>query len=279
VIVAGSTEDEWIENRPSAGRRALSLDELWRARELVGFLALRDVKVRYKQAIFGGAWAVVQPLVGAAVFTFVFGRLANVPSDGIPFLVFAFAGFSLWSYFSMALNSARGSLLSNAPLVTKVYFPRLAAPVASVLPGLVDLAVAIVVLGGMLMWRDVTPGLPLLLAPVFLLATVATALGVGTFSAALVVQYRDVQQVFGFVVQAWLFATPVAYPASLVEGGWRWLYHVNPMVGIVEGWRWSLLGAPAPSRHEVLSFVSVLVFLVIGARVFQRTERRFADVI
>ncbi len=277
--MAGSTEDEWIENRPSAGRRALSLDELWRARELVGFLALRDVKVRYKQAIFGGAWSVVQPLVGAAIFTFVFGRLANVSSDGIPFLVFAFAGFSLWSYFSMALNSARGSLLSNAPLVTKVYFPRLAAPVASVLPGLVDLAVAIVVLGGMMTWREVTPGLPLLLAPVFLLATVATALGAGTFSAALVVQYRDVQQVFSFVVQVWFFATPVAYPASLVEGGWRWLYYVNPMAGIVEGWRWSLLGAPAPSRYAVLSFVSVLVFLVIGARVFQRTERRFADVI
>jgi len=274
-----SGSDQWTENRPTRGRRALDLGELWRYRELVAFLALRDVKVRYKQAVFGGAWAIVQPLTGAVIFTIVFGRLADLPSDGIPYLVFAFAGFSLWSYFAASLNGARASLVNNGSLVTKVYFPRLAAPVASVLPGLLDLAVALVALAAMMAWEGVTPGPALLAAPLVLLGALGVALGTGTLFATLTVRYRDVQQVFGLVVQLWLFATPVAYASSLVEGPWRWVYRLNPMVGVLDGWRWSLLGGPAPGRETVVSVVVAVGLLVLGLKTFQRTERLVADYI
>lgn len=274
-----SESEQWIENRPTHGRRALRLDELWRYRELVAFLALRDVRVRYKQAVFGGLWAIVQPLAGAAVFTVVFGRLAKVPSDGIPFLVFAFAGFSLWSYFSASVNNARNSLVSNSALITKVYFPRLAAPLASVLPGLVDLGVALLVLAVMMVWEGLAPGIAILTAPLFLLGAMIVALGTGTLFAALTVQYRDVTHVFGLLTQLWLFATPVGYPTSLIEGPWRWVYHLNPMAGVMSGWRWSLLGGPPPGWPAVLSGVVAVLLLVVGLRVFRRSERRFADVI
>ncbi len=274
-----SGNDEWIENRPTHGRRSLRLDELWAYRELVAFFALRDVKVRYKQAIFGAAWAIVQPLAGAAIFTVVFGRLANVPSEGIPYLVFAFAGFSLWSYFSTSVDNARSSLVDNAALITKVYFPRLAAPLASVLPGLVDLGVALVVLVGMMIVVGLLPGMAVLTAPLFLIAAMIVALGTGTLFAALTVQYRDVDHVFGLLIQLWLFATPVAYPSTLVKGSWRWVYHLNPMVGVVDGWRWSVLGAPRPGWPALVSAVVGALLLVLGLGVFQRTERRFADVI
>jgi lipopolysaccharide transport system permease protein len=271
--------EQWIENAPTHGRRALRLDELWRYRELVAFLALRDVKVRYKQAVFGGLWAIVQPLAGAAIFTVVFSRLAGVESDGIPYFVWAFAGFALWSYFSTSVNTARGSLVSNAPLITKVYFPRLVAPLASVLPGLIDLAVAVVVLAVMMVATGQAPGVAIVAAPLFLLGAVVVALGTGMLFAALIVQYRDVQQVFGLLLQLWLFATPVAYPSSLVEGPWRWVYHVNPMVGVIEGWRWSVLGAPAPGPEALVSVAVAVAVLWAGLQVFQRSERRFADVI
>ena len=271
--------ERWRENRPTRGRRALDLEELWAYRELMAFLALRDIKVRYKQAVFGGAWAIVQPLAGAAIFTVVFGRLADLPSDGIDYLVFAFAGFALWTYFSSALNTARMSLVSNAPLITKVYFPRLAAPAAGVLPGLVDLAASLPLLALMMIWTGTTPTVAILAAPLVLLGTVVTALGVGMLFAALTVQYRDVQQVFGLVVQLWLFATPVAYSSSLVEGSWRPVYYLNPVVGVMDGWRWSLLGAPAPGWEVLVSAAVALALLVLGARVFSRSERQFADLI
>lgn len=271
--------DEWIENRPTRGRRALNLDELWQYRDLVAFFALRDIKVRYKQALFGGAWAVVQPLAGAAIFSVVFGRLAKLPSDGIPYLVFAFAGFALWSYLSSAVNLARSSLVANATLITKVYFPRLASPLASVLPALLDLAVALVVLVVMMAWVGLAPGLAVLTLPLWVIGAMVVALGTGTLFAAVTVQYRDVQQVFGFVVQLWLFATPVAYASSLVEGGWNWLYHLNPMVGVMDGWRWSLFGGTPPGPEALVSGAVALLMLVVGLQVFQRTERRFADVI
>lgn len=270
---------QWTENRPTQGRRAIRLDELWRYRDLVAFFALRDIKVRYKQALFGGAWAVVQPLTGAAIFSVVFGRLAQLPSDGIPYLVFAFAGFSLWSYLSASVNSARGSLVANAALITKVYFPRLAAPLASVLPGLLDLAVAMVVLAVMMTWIGIAPGLAILTLPLWVLGAMVVAVGTGTLFAAVTVRYRDVQQVFGFIVQLWLFATPVAYASSLIEGNWRWAYRLNPMVGVMDGWRWSLLGGPAPGREALVSAVVAVMVLALGLQVFQRGERHFADVI
>jgi lipopolysaccharide transport system permease protein len=278
--VRTETDSEpWIENRPTNGRRALHFDELWNYRELVWFLALRDVKARYKQALFGGAWAIIQPLAGAALFTVVFGRLAKLPSDGIPYLLFTFASLSLWSYFATSVNNARSSLISNSSLITKVYFPRLIAPVAAVLPGLIDLAVALVVLVVMMIWEGVAPGLAVLTAPLFLVGAMVVALGAGALFAALTVQYRDVEQVFGLLQQLWLFATPVAYTTSLIKGPWRWVYSLNPMVGVLDGWRWAVLrGAPLGWQDLLSAGIGVLVLLV-GLRVFQRGERRFADII
>jgi lipopolysaccharide transport system permease protein len=269
----------WTENRPTDGRRALKLDELWRARELVAFLALRDVKVRYKQAVFGGAWAIAQPLAGAAIFTVVFGKLAKVSSGDVPYLVFAFAGFAIWSYFSTSVNDARSSLVGNSALITKVYFARLALPLAAVLPGLIDLAVAVVVLAVMCFWWGIGPGLAILTAPIFLLGAVVVAFGAGSLFAAWSVQYRDVHQVFGLLLQLWLFATPVAYPSTLVTGRWRWVYAVNPMVGMINGWRWAVIGGPAPGWDAAVSAIVALMLLFFGLRVFQQSERRFADVI
>jgi lipopolysaccharide transport system permease protein len=271
--------DGWIENRPSQGRRAIRFDEIWAYRELVGFLALRDVKVRYKQAVFGGHWAIVQPLLAAVIFTVVFSRLAKVSSGDVPYLVLAFANFSLWSYFSTSLNTARTSLVANSSLITKVYFPRLVAPLAAVFPGLLDLGVALVVLGAMAAWGGVGLGAELLLAPAFLLGAMVVAFGTGALFSALTVQYRDVHEVFGLLTQLWLFASPVAYPATLVEGAWRWPYHLNPMVGVLEGWRWTLLDGPAPGRPALLSAAVAVAVLVVGLRVFRRSESRFADVI
>jgi ABC-type polysaccharide/polyol phosphate export permease len=271
--------DTWIESRPTAGRRALRFDELWNARELVAFLALRDVKVRYKQAIFGGLWAIVEPLAAAAIFTVVFGRLANLSSGDIPYLVFAFCGFSIWSYFSTSVNDARNSLVTNSTLITKVYFPRLAVPLASVLPALIDLGVALLVLAVMCVFTGVYPSVAILTAPLFLVGAIVVAFGVGTLFATLTVQYRDVHHVFSLLLQLWLFATPVAYPGTLVTGGWRWLYSLNPMVGVVDGWRWALLDAPPPGWEVLASAAVALVLLYMGLRVFQRNERRFADVI
>jgi ABC-type polysaccharide/polyol phosphate export permease len=272
-------EAQWTESRPSSGRRKFGIAELWEARELVAFLALRDVKVRYKQAVFGSAWAIGQPLAGAAIFTVVFGKLAKISSGDVPYLVFAFAGFSIWSYFSTSVDVARASLVGNSALITKVYFPRLAVPLASVLPSLIDLGVAIVVLAGMCVWTHSYPGFAVLLAPVFLLQAILVAFGAGALFAAVTVQFRDVQQVFGLLLQLWLFATPVAYPDTLVHGGWRWLYAVNPMVGAVDGWRWAAIGAPAPGREALLSALVAIVLLYVGLSVFKQTERRFADVI
>ncbi len=274
-----SDSGQWIESRPTRGRRALRFGELWRYRELVTFLAVRDVKVRYKQAVFGGVWAIVQPLAGAAIFTVVFGQVADLPSDGIPYLVLTFAGFALWTYFSTSVNTARASLISNSSLITKVYFPRLAAPLASVLPALIDLGVALVVLAVLAYAAGVAPGIAVLTAPLFLVGTVVVAFGTGTLLAALTVQYRDLQQVFTVLVQLWLFASPVAYSSSLIDDRWRWAYALNPMAGVLDGWRWSVLGGPPPGWELLVSAAVAGVLLVTGLLVFQRNERRFADVI
>lgn len=271
--------EQWIENRPTYGRFSLPLGELWSYRELVWFLAQRDVKARYKQAVLGGAWAIVEPLAGAALLTVVFGRLANVPSDGIPFLLFAFAGFSLWSYVATSVNAARSSLVKNSALISKVYFPRIAAPLASVLPGLINLSVALLLLAVMMIWVGLAPSVAVITAPLFLLGAMIVALGAGTLFAALTVQYRDVEPVVGLLLQLWLFATPVAYATSLVKGPWRWVYSLNPMVSVVDGWRWSLLRGAPLGWEDLLSAVVGGLLLLLGLSVFQRGERRFADVI
>ncbi len=272
-------ELEWVENQPTRGSRALRLKELWAYRELIGFLALRDFKVRYKQALFGIGWAILQPVAGALAFTLIFHNLAKVPSDGIPYPAFSFCGFAVWSYMSSAVNVARSSLVTNVPLITKVYFPRLCLPLAAVLPGLADLAVALSFLAGLMAWYAIWPGVTVLLTPVFVLGAVVVAFGTATLFATLMVEYRDIHQVFSLLLQLWLFATPVAYPTSLLQGWWRWLYAANPMVGVLDGCRWTLLNGPPPGATTVVSAISALAILAVGLRVFQRAERRFADVI
>jgi lipopolysaccharide transport system permease protein len=269
----------WVENRPSRGFRGLDLRELRQYRSLAGFLALRDLKVRYKQAAFGVAWAVLQPLIGVVVFTVVFRRLAKVPSDGIPYQVFAFLGLAVWAYVSGGVTKAAQSLVTNSPLVTKVYFPRVLAPLAAVLPGLLDLALSLVVLGGLMAVARLAPTWAALTLPFWVLALLVVTLGVGIWLGALNVQYRDVNQAITLLVQLWLFLSPVAYPSSLVPDAWRPLYALNPLAGILDGFRWALLGGPWPGRYLAISLAVAAALLASGLVYFQRVERRFADVI
>jgi ABC-type polysaccharide/polyol phosphate export permease len=269
----------WTENRPTAGLRAIQLRELWAYRELVFFLALRDVKARYKQALFGFGWAVLQPVAGVAVFTFVFRGVADISSQGIPYPLFALVGFLAWTYFASCVSVGTTSLVENAALVTKVYFPRLAAPVSALLPGLVNLLPGFVVMVVLMTYYGVAPGPEVALLPVCLLAMMGGALGAGLLLATLNVRYRDVGSVIGTLMQMWLFASPVAYPSSAVPDDWQWLYAVNPMSGIIDSLRWSLLDAPAPGSELLISAASCVVLLVAGLLYFASAERRFADVI
>jgi lipopolysaccharide transport system permease protein len=270
---------EWIENRPTRGLRWPDLQELWQHRELAGFLALRELKARYKQAVLGAGWAVVQPLAGVVVFTIVFRRFAKVPSDGIPYPVFALAGLTVWSYASGSVTKATQILVSNAPLVTKVYFPRLLAPVAAVLPGLLDLLLSLVVLAVFLVAYAVHPTWALATLPLWLLLLVVTVLGIGLWLGTLNVSYRDINQAITLLVQLWMFITPVAYPSSVVPARWRALYFANPMAGIVEGSRWALVGTPLAGNDVFISIAAAILLLVGGIAYFEHAERRFADVI
>lgn len=262
--------------------RGVGIDvrELWRFRELLFFLVWRDVKVRYKQTALGAAWAVLQPVVAMLIFTLVFGRFADIPSDGVPYAPFVFAGLLAWTYFGQALGTAGMSLVGNANLVTKIYFPRALIPTASVIAPLVDLVVAASALVVLLAWYGITPGLAVLLLPAFVLLAVATALGVGLLLAALTVRYRDVPFALPFLVQVWLFATPVVYPLSIVPEGWRPVFALNPMATVVEGFRWALLDRGSPDIVVVATSISVALALLVGGLVyFTRFERTFADVI
>ncbi|CAN5564053.1 ABC transporter permease [soil metagenome] len=278
---SGATVDRWVENAAPdlRTRRRLDLRELWAYRELVWFFAARDVKVRYKQTALGAVWAVVQPVAGSIVFTVVFRRLARVPSDGVPYLVFAFAGMAAWSYISASLNAATMSLVGNVSLVTKVWFPRIAAPVAAVLPGLVDLGISLVLLAVLMAVTGVVPSLALVFLPLCVAGFVVLALGFGLALATYNVEYRDVKNVIGLLIQLWLFASPVAYPSSLVKGAWRYLYAVNPMAGLLDLFRWSTLGTPAPGLPLLVSLASMAAISAFGLRSFLKAERRFADVI
>jgi ABC-type polysaccharide/polyol phosphate export permease len=267
------------ENRPTRGARALQLGELWDYRELVLFLALRDFKAKYKQAVFGVGWAVIQPVAGVVVFTIVFRKFAGVPSEGMPYVVFALLGFVVWSYFSASLGAASSSLVTNAALVTKVYFPRIAAPVAALLPGLVQLGLGLALVVCLMAYYGIAPGLNAVVFPLVVVGAVVVALGTGLLFAALNVKYRDVGNVLGLLMQLLLLASPVAYPSSLVPDDWRWVYALNPMVGVLDGARWSLVEGPAPGADLLASAASALVLLAVGLVYFQRTERQFADVI
>jgi lipopolysaccharide transport system permease protein len=270
----------WVHIRPSAGWRALDLRELWRYRELLWFLAVRDMKVRYKQTALGVAWAVLQPLCIMVVFSVFFGRLAQVPSDGLPYPLFALVGLLPWQLFAYALTQASNSLVAEQRLIAKVYFPRLIVPLASVISGLADFAVAFALVVLFMLGYGVVPSWNLLAVPALVLFAVATALAVGLWLAALNVQFRDVRYTVPFLTQIWMFLTPVAYPSSLVPAEYRALYGLNPLAGVVEGFRWALLGqGELPGGILAVSALTVLALLVGGLYYFRRLERTFADVV
>ena len=266
--------------RPSRSWAALRLSELWAYRELLYFFVWRDLKVRYKQTALGAAWAIIQPFFTMVIFSVFFGRLAKVPSDGIPYPVFAYCGLLPWQLFAHALTESGNSLVGSQHLITKVYFPRLVIPLAAVVAGVVDFGIAFVILIGMMVVFHIVPTAAVVTLPAFLLLALATALAVGLWLSALNVQYRDVRYTIPFLVQAWLFATPVAYPSSLVPARWRALYGLNPMAGVIEGFRWALLGkAQGPGPLLLVSVVMVAGLLMGGLFYFRRVERTFADIV
>lgn len=265
---------------PSKGLVSLGLKELWSSRELLYFLIWRDIKVRYKQTFLGAAWAIIQPFSTMLVFSLFFGRLAKMPSDGIPYPIFAYAALVPWNFFSQGLTQSSNSLVTSANLLRKVYFPRLTIPIATVLSGVVDFILAFAVLLGMMVYFHITPGINVLWLPLLLLLALTTSLGIGLWLAALNVRYRDVHYVVPFIAQFWLFATPVAYPSSLLAEPWRTLYGLNPMVGVVEGFRWALLGVGTTPKPIILvSAVAAMLMLVGGIVYFRNTEKTFADIV
>ncbi len=272
--------------RPSRGWISLKLKEVWEYRELLYFLIWRDVKVRYKQTVLGAAWAILQPVATMIVFTIFFGRLANVGSDGLPYPLFSYAGLLPWTFFAQALSQSSDSLVGSGNLIKKVYFPRLVIPASSALAPIVDFAIAMLVLIGMMVYYGVWPSAAVLYLPLLLLLAFGTALGVGMWLAALNVQYRDIRYVVPFFVQLWLFVTPVIYPMSQVTkklqamGLPGWLYGLNPMAGVVEGFRCALLGTGSKPGAVVLASAGVtLLLLLSGAFYFRRMEKTFADIV
>jgi len=266
--------------RPSRGWVSLNLRDLWEYRELLYFLTWRDIKVRYKQTVLGVAWAIIQPFFSMVVFSLFFGKLAKIPSDGIPYPVFNYAALVPWTFFANGLIQSSSSLVGNANLIKKVYFPRLVVPISSVLSGAVDFVLAFVVLLGMMLYFGIVPTWNVVWLPLLLLLALVTALGVGLWLTAMNVQFRDVRYAVPFLVQAWMFATPIVYPSSLLDEPWRTLYGINPMAGVIEGFRWALLGTEtAPGPIILVSTLVTVVLLVSGALYFRRMEKTFADVV
>jgi lipopolysaccharide transport system permease protein len=265
---------------PSKGWVSLKLQELWEYRELLYFLVWRDVKVRYKQTLLGAAWAIIQPFFTMVVFSLFFGKLAKMPSDGIPYPLFSFAALVPWAFFANGLSQASNSLVGSAHLITKVYFPRLVVPISSVISGILDFALAFIVLLGMTLYYGIIPTFNIIWLPFLLLLAFVTALGVGMWFSALNVQFRDVRYILPFLTQFWMFATPIVYPSSLLPEPWRTVYGLNPMVGVVEGFRWALLGTQtAPGPIIIVSSLASIVILIGGAFYFKRMEKTFADLV
>lgn len=266
---------------PSRGWVSLKLRELWEYRELLYFLTWRDVKVRYKQTVLGAAWAIIQPLMTMVVFSLFFGNLAKIPSDGIPYPIFSYAALVPWTFFANGMGQSSNSLVGAANLIKKIYFPRLVIPISSVISGVVDFALAFVVLLGMMLAYGIVPTLNVVFLPFLLLLAFVTALGVGMWLSAMNVQFRDVRYIIPFLTQFWMFATPIAYPSSLIENDLlRTLYGLNPMTGVVEGFRWALLDTDtAPGPILLVSTLAAIGLLVSGAYYFRRMEKTFADVV
>jgi lipopolysaccharide transport system permease protein len=266
--------------QPRKGLFDLDLQDVWEYRELLYFLIWRDVKVRYKQTVIGAAWAILQPLLTMTIFTVIFGNFAKISSDGFPYSIFAYTALLPWNYFSQAITRSGASLVGDANLISKVYFPRLIVPVAAAVAPLVDFAVAFVVLLGMMAWFGIVPTWGLLALPLFILLALITALAVGLWLSALNVRYRDVGHTIAFLTQLWMFASPVVYPVSLVPERWRLLYSLNPMVGVIEGFRWALLGGKSPDVGVLAASTAVvMVLLMSGLVYFKQMERTFADVV
>lgn len=266
--------------KPSSGWVSLRLRELWQYRELLYFLTWRDVKVRYKQTALGAIWAILQPVLTMLIFSLFFGRLAKMDSDGVPYPLFSIAGLVPWTFFSFGLTQSTQSLVASANMIKKVYFPRLMVPIATVLSGAVDLALAFVVLLVMMIWHRVPLNVNALWLPLFILLAFVTSTGVGIWMAALNVKYRDIRYVIPFLVQLWMFATPIAYPSSLLRARWRTIYALNPMAGVVEGFRWALLGTHTrPGAMIFVSSLAAILILVSGAFYFRRMEKTFADIV
>ena len=265
---------------PSRGWVSLRLRELWEYRELLYFLTWRDIKVRYKQTVLGAAWAIIQPFFTMVVFSLFFGRLAGIPSDGVPYPIFSFTALVPWTFFANGLNQSSNSLVGSADLIKKVYFPRLAVPIATVLSGVVDFVLAFVVLMGMMLYYGVVPTINTLWLPFFFLLALVTSLGIGLWFSALNVEFRDVRYTVPFLTQVWMFSTPIAYPSSLLSEPWRTLYGLDPMVGVIEGFRWALLGTDtAPGPIIIVSSFAAMALLVGGAFYFRRMEKTFADLV
>ena len=266
--------------RPASSWASIGLKEIWAYRELLYFLVWRDVKVRYKQTALGAVWAIIQPFFLMVVFSLFFGRLAGVPSDGIPYPIFTYCALLPWQLFAHALGESSNSLIANERLITKVYFPRLVVPIAAVLGGLVDFAVAFVILLVMMAYYSIVPTWAIITLPAFILLAIITALGVGLWLSALNVQYRDVRYTIPFLIQVWLFVTPVVYPSSIIPEAWRPLYGLNPMAGVVEGFRWALLGKThPPGALLAVSVLAVSLIFIGGLYYFRRMEQEFADVV
>lgn len=265
---------------PTRGWTSLKLADLWEYRELLGIFVWRDLKVRYRQTVIGALWAIVQPFLTMVIFSVFFGRLAGVPSDSIPYPIFSYAALVPWTFFANSITQASNSLVNNAEMIKKIYFPRLTMPFASMLAGLVDFILAFIILIGMMLYYGFVPTINILWFPLFLLLAMMTALGVSLWLSAMNVQFRDVRYMIPFITQAWLFATPVAYPSSMLSEPWRTLYGINPMVGVVEGFRWALLGTEtAPGPMMIVSFAVAFLILISGVYYFRRMEKIFADVI
>lgn len=265
---------------PSRGFLALNLKEVWVYRELLYFLIWRDVKVRYKQTFIGAAWAIIQPLTTMVIFTLLFKKIASMPSDGLPYPIFAYTALLPWNLFAHALTRSSASLVAQARLITKVYFPRLIVPLSGTVSGCVDFAIAFVILIGMMFWYGIVPGWAVVTLPLFILLAMGAAFSVGLWLSALNVRYRDVHHGLPFIVQLWLFASPVAYPTSVLPEKWQLIYSLNPMAGVIEGFRWALLGKAHPDFGVLAVSAMVTALLLFGGLIyFKRMERTFADVV
>jgi lipopolysaccharide transport system permease protein len=278
--VSALTSTPIILIEPSRGWVSLKLRELWEHRELVFFLIWRDIRVRYKQTFLGASWAIIQPLFAMVVFSVIFGRVAKIPSDGVPYPIFSFAALLPWNFFAMGLTNSSESLVSSANLIKKVYFPRLAIPIASVLSGAVDFAIAFGILILMMLYWSIGLTAKVLWIPIFLALALVTSLGVGLWLSALNVRFRDVRYTVPFLVQVWMYSTPIVYSSSLLSEPWRTIYGLNPMAGVVEGFRWAMLGTETqPGPLIMVSAAVAIVLLVSGAFYFRSAERMFADVV